>query len=782
MGLKWPLSFLLLFTIYATDPASGQIDLDGIPGTVWLEDSVPPGTTVANFSVKCTNSSHLPIVVPKNIIPTTSFFNPPNALSVDTYQVSLSSSAALDARKVNQYILAYSVRCADESTEVQLFVQVIAADKLECSSRSADIGRMPIQVPEDATPGLYIYIPVLKRESKGPLKFTIEDASLPFQITSDGIVQAPATGFSHEQAGKIFSMNIVVSDDNGTSCRMPITVEVLPVYHNQVNFTETSVARSVLENTGPLKEIIQVHATGENVRYQIVSPDTIYFTINPETGVIMNTYNLDLERHPGLAQTQLLVRAYNMLHPSDSASITVNITVKPQNLLGPLCSPALFVTDIPETTPTGTALWPLSCVDAVGDNSSLHYQIEDGQSPIYSFRMDGPVLKVNTTLDTELMGTLYFQCKAVILVTDSGSPPRTTRVPVLVTVSPVNEYPPQCLRRSFSVPENSGFGEFFGNASGLDRDYPFNNLEYNILETEAGPPTLFFIGRRTGLLYALGPLDYERKKSYHLTISLKDVDNDANRLEQSTTLCNITINVQDVNDNPPVCEPPFEERSIYSTQARTVSVTQLHCTDADERSELSYSIVGGNTNGRFRLEGDRLFPNTFSYNRDGIFDPLTFELLIQVTDSRSAPALSTTATVIVHVTPWTTTVPTPATTTTTVSKEPIILHRTVEYWSPDPWFVVILTLTGIFLFSALGLLLWCLRWRKAQGEMSQPFQQNQEKGLERNYIMAEEPSKEKDKGSAEMPSLHHQFDGRAQDPVTGQDYLFDSSSGARRWL
>lgn len=146
----------------------------------------------------------------------------------------------------------------------------------------------------------------------------------------------------------------------------------------------------MLENTGALKEIIQVRATGENVRYQIISRDTNYFTIVPgngnpvccgasrengqghlgdhqqqwsssslltsksgltlsfsclhtETGAIMNTYNLDLERNPGLAQTQLLVRAYNMLHPSDSASIAVNITVKPQNLHGPLCSPALIV-------------------------------------------------------------------------------------------------------------------------------------------------------------------------------------------------------------------------------------------------------------------------------------------------------------------------------------------------------------------------------------------------------------------------------------------------------
>lgn len=72
----------------------------------------------------------------------------------------------------------------------------------------------------------------------------------------------------------------------------------------------------------------------------------------------------------------------------------------------------------------------------------------------------------------------------------------------------------------------------------------------------------------------------------------------------------------------------------------------------------------GNTNGRFRMNGNCMLHNTFSYDRPGIFDPLTFELLVEVTDGGSTPRFSTTATVLVYVTPWTTTVPTTTTTTT----------------------------------------------------------------------------------------------------------------------
>uniref|UniRef100_A0A8D2LID5 Uncharacterized protein n=1 Tax=Varanus komodoensis TaxID=61221 RepID=A0A8D2LID5_VARKO len=121
----------------------------------------------------------------------------------------------------------------------------------------------------------------------------------------------------------------------------------------------------------------------------------------------------------------------------------------------------------------------------------------------------------------------------------------------------------------------------------------------------------------TGQLYLLGTLDYEHTKSYHLTIILKDLDNDIDGKRQLTTLCNITISVQ------------------------------------------------------------------------------------------------------------------------TLPKKPIILYTTEEYWAPDPWFVVVLTLTGALLLSVLGLLFWqlcsasqsspfccSLNSRKAPGEMPEPLLQN----------------------------------------------------------
>lgn len=74
----------------------------------------------------------------------------------------------------------------------------------------------------------------------------------------------------------------------------------------------------------------------------------------------------------------------------------------------------------------------------------------------------------------------------------------TARVPVLVTVTPVNEFRPACPSgATFTVPETAAFGSIVGRVAGTDRDYPLDSLEYS-LEGGSGPAQPFSIDRRTG--------------------------------------------------------------------------------------------------------------------------------------------------------------------------------------------------------------------------------------------------------------------------------------------
>lgn len=74
----------------------------------------------------------------------------------------------------------------------------------------------------------------------------------------------------------------------------------------------------------------------------------------------------------------------------------------------------------------------------------------------------------------------------------------TARVPVLVTVIPVNEFSPECPRGlTFTVLETAPFGSIVGYVNGTDRDHPPDSLEYS-LEGGSGPTQPFSIDTHSG--------------------------------------------------------------------------------------------------------------------------------------------------------------------------------------------------------------------------------------------------------------------------------------------
>nr|XP_048712485.1 cadherin-related family member 4 isoform X4 [Caretta caretta] len=668
MGPRGHQSFLLLLALCATGAFVSATVLSGLPTTVSVMESAGPGTIIVEFNLTCQNETSIPTpVFTLQSTPPTYFFNQPivahRASPTPHYsvQITLSPSAALDARQVNQYTLTLEATCPGETpAKGQLFVQVHTVDgPPQCMARFASqVGEL-VQVSEDVAPLMPIYTVVLQRPASG-LRFTIKDNDTPLTIDRAGQVLAPGSGFIPAHAGQVFRLQILVTDRSGRNCSGAVTVTVLPVHRPHINFMAAWRSVAVLEKRGAMQLVTQVQAQGNNVRYEIIAPAAHgLYTIDTVTGELRNTYELDLQRSPEVAHTQLLVRAYDMLHPSDSDIICLNITVLPTSTLAPHCSPAVLLAQVPEDTPIGWTLAMLTCTDPDASNSSLRYQVEGDQHSRYSFRMQGPQLQVNETLDYDSAASARFQYVATILVTDNGQPPLSSEI------------------------------------------------------------------------HVLSPLDYESKQVYILTVQLRDMANDADPHHQHSALCDITIQVQDTNDQPPRCMPPFQEFFIYSTRDPSLPLAQLQCSDKDESTmlPLTYTLVGGNTNGHFRLAGSTLLHSAFSDPPDSIHEPRTFELLVEVTDSFSAPRHSTTATLVVHVTPWATATPSTTTIHTTLRKGPLVVTHTEWFWAPSPWFVVVLTVSVALLLVALAWLAWKLLCRSAPGKSAQPLLQDSRSSL-----------------------------------------------------
>uniref|UniRef100_A0A8C3F5G4 Uncharacterized protein n=1 Tax=Chrysemys picta bellii TaxID=8478 RepID=A0A8C3F5G4_CHRPI len=107
---------------------------------VSVMESVGPGTIIMEFNLTCQNESSVPTPAPTlQSTPPTSFFNQP----IVTRHITLSPSAALDARQVNQYTLTMEATCPGEMpANGQLFVLVQTVDgPPQCMARFASQGK-----------------------------------------------------------------------------------------------------------------------------------------------------------------------------------------------------------------------------------------------------------------------------------------------------------------------------------------------------------------------------------------------------------------------------------------------------------------------------------------------------------------------------------------------------------------------------------------------------------------------------------------------------------------
>ncbi|XP_036905593.1 cadherin-related family member 4 isoform X3 [Sturnira hondurensis] len=744
-------------------------DLHCLPWSISISERQGPSTALQSFSLNC--SSHMPTLKLLHVRPPTTFFNT-LSLSITMWQgvymgkLTLNNLTWLDTLAGSHYELQLQVTCGTLVMEGPLSVDVQwDPDRIQCAARFAS---PVIQVLETITPGARLYTLLLPDLGLQGAQINITSAQDPphfpgpFSINGQGWLQAPPQGLKG-QAPKTFQLQILVTLGASRSCRGVLTVKVLSVPSSRVSFLEQNRNITIPEDLAPGSKVVQVQARGLDVRYEILSPVPCpLFSIGPADGVIRTTGPLHLA--PGAAVTVLQVKAFERLLPWASVQLDLTLNVTPVNRWPPRCHPALLVTQVPETVPVGTVLRTFTCADPDSPASTLDYKLRlHGPPGLSSLCLSDRDLKVNATLDCDVPGACL-QLTASILVFDGGQPLMTTEVPVLVMVTPVNEFSPACAPRVFRVREDAGPRTLLGSVVGTDMDYPRDNVEYS----SSGGSAAFSVDRRSGEVRLLGPLDYEQQRLHRLAVLVTDQSRDPDSVQHRTGSCTVTIEVEDVNDHAPECEPPFQELTIHTSPGRSLEVTKVSCRVPQEPQRLafSYSIVGGNSQSRFILQGAILVHSDVMLGPPWPEQPHTYELLIRVADAGpSIPHLSTTATIIVHLVPWRASTEATSTHRATVpsTRMPLLVTDTEAFWQPEPWFVVALTVTSVLLLLALGWLLGRLRRGLAQGLQtpSKPAQALLLNSIQGTEGSTEALRTETRRAPSSSRGLH--FDGRAQD-------------------
>jgi hypothetical protein len=336
------------------------------------------------------------------------------------------------------------------------------------------------------------------------------------------------------------------------------------------------------------------------------------FHIDSVTGVISTTRLLDRELQDNW---HIEVACSDAGSPVRSVRRGIAVAVLDRNDNPPVFSRHTYTVEVPvsEDAPVGTLIIQLSADDQDhGTNAQIDFSVTAGD-PLNQFAVeqDGTV-RIGSALDYDSM----INYNLTVLATDLGATSRTATTYVVINVGDKNDSPPvfgPTSPESIVIDENVPRGTFLGNFSASDADSGYNGLIlYSVVEASGvfinGVGYTFHIDAHGALFTDSDNLDYETiladsnatdvARSIQLTVTAQD-----RGIPSKNDTMNVTLRVNNLNDNPPVFTMGTRY-AIVEEMAPATYVATMSAVDSDGLSftPMAYTIVGGNTGDSFSLE------------------------------------------------------------------------------------------------------------------------------------------------------------------------------------
>lgn len=181
-------------------------------------------------------------------------------------------------------------------------------------------------------------------------------------------------------------------------------------------------------------------------------------------------------------------------------------------------------------------------------------------------RLSG-VLSTSRPLDREVK-TGY---TLTVTAQDQGHPPLSTIATVEVTILDINDHSPQFESSVYTadIPEDVPIGSHVLDVKATDLDQGPNSRVLYFMSSSSH--SMFIIDQDTGSIITTAPLDREKIASY----TFKVCATDSSPLNPLNSTTEVTISVQDVNDNAPffIQDPLIVNVSVSSVSSRRVLAT-----------------------------------------------------------------------------------------------------------------------------------------------------------------------------------------------------------------
>uniref|UniRef100_A0A673BM47 Cadherin domain-containing protein n=2 Tax=Sphaeramia orbicularis TaxID=375764 RepID=A0A673BM47_9TELE len=334
------------------------------------------------------------------------------------------------------------------------------------------------------------------------------------------------------------------------------------------------------------------------IELSLDGPDKDLFFVEPQLIIsegsvqlqVKQPENVDFEKKH---EANLQVVAVDQEKTTFRSTAEVTIKIIDTNDHSPQFPQSTYKLNVSEHSPEGTVLAIITAEDPdTMDQGNITYRLlPESILPYFDVEPHtGEVyVKDESPLDRELRSLFIVTLQAV----DSDGKPGTTVLEI--TVTDINDQRPVPNRDSYLVfvKEGENFEEQIQATDADEPNTPNSQIVYSIIPSEYS--NNFTIDPNTGVLRNKGELDREALDPQldgiiELTVKISDKGT-----PPLSDLVNVTINLEDINDNGPEFEAPSYSFSVKEGE-KGGFVGSVFAVDKDQTSgfnRISFSIVNG---------------------------------------------------------------------------------------------------------------------------------------------------------------------------------------------
>uniref|UniRef100_A0A3Q3RNK8 Cadherin domain-containing protein n=1 Tax=Mastacembelus armatus TaxID=205130 RepID=A0A3Q3RNK8_9TELE len=379
-----------------------------------------------------------------------------------------------------------------------------------------------------------------------------------------------------------------------------VTVEVTDINDNSPSFPKDKINLKIAENAAVGTRFSLVNADDSDVlindiqKYILKPSDNFKLEVQnqPDGGrFIEMVLQNPLDREKEESHTLMLI-ASDGGEPHRSGTVRIHITVLDANDNAPVCSQAVYKTDVRENSPEGTVVTTVSANDAdKGVNGEVTYSIphvdlSSDFSDLFTVNKQTGIILITGLIDYEKdkKYELRIEAKDHGGLTDSSK--------VIIEVSDVNDNAPTINVMSFTSPvsEDSPPGTTVGIINVKDLDSG-DNGQINCRIEQKAPFKIKSSLRNYYTLVTDTVLDRESVSEYNISVVATDAG-----IPPLSTKRTFHLKVSDVNDNAPVFSQSVYSAFILENNTPGVSLLTVMAKDPDENQNARISYILEDTN------------------------------------------------------------------------------------------------------------------------------------------------------------------------------------------